>query len=432
MRKPEEHLAILERSVVGITQATLRAHTALWGQQLDALAAMQLERKRILRAPGAGAAVDPETRALMLKRVRDLELKIDGPLAECIAEVEGELTSRGITWRPLWYLGTAGLVDGEFWTADRANSINIPWYLANEQLWKAVNDVRVRYSRDDVMRVLRHEAAHALGYAFELWKRPDWQAVFGDFEQPYKDAYEPDPGSTDHVRYLHDAGPSQNSHYAQKHPDEDWAETFATWLDPAVDWRARYPEETGARAKLDYLERLVNVEGAVYGEAPNKAPGRQEPYTREPGRVGDFVGGWAQSDLWSPSSELLRREAWLETEVRLHSYYFTTLAGAGGPRPSKELAEALGGYREWEAEFRAVCASGAGWAATGYDASEHRTRTLLLAEGQGPPPGFQPALVVDLAEHAWWADFPGRKDLYVGAVLRNVDWEAVERMLRPR
>jgi superoxide dismutase len=52
-------------------------------------------------------------------------------------------------------------------------------------------------------------------------------------------------------------------------------------------------------------------------------------------------------------------------------------------------------------------------------------RTLLLAEGQGPPAGFKPAVVCDVQEHAYWGDFPNRKDLYVGAFLRNVDWTFV-------
>ena len=41
--------------------------------------------------------------------------------------------------------------------------------------------------------------------------------------------YNPNPWSRDYVRYLHRTG---MYHYAQKHPDEDWAETFAVWLDP--------------------------------------------------------------------------------------------------------------------------------------------------------------------------------------------------------
>src|SRR5262249_2784000 len=150
---------------------------------------------------------------------------------------------------------------------------------------------RVRYTRDDVMRVLRHETGHALGYAFELWRLVSWTRTFGNFDQPYKDEYQPDPASTDFVKYLHDTGPTQNSHYAQKHPDEDWAETFATWIDPAVDWKTLYPEGTGARAKLDFVDRIVNEQGLVYGKAPNDATGQREPYTRGAGSVGDFVGG---------------------------------------------------------------------------------------------------------------------------------------------
>jgi len=264
MRTPDDHLARLG-NVVGISQATLRAHVALYGQQLDTLAAMRLERQRLLQMAGPGAPADPEVRALMHKRIRDLELRIEGPLAECIAEVEGELAAHGITWRPLWSIGCAGLVDGEFWTADRANTISIPWYLANQQLWASVNEVKVRYTKEDVMRVLRHEVGHALGYAFELWRLVSWTKAFGDFEQPYKDEYVPDPASTGYVRYLHETGPSINAHYAQKHPDEDWAETFATWIDPGVDWKARYPEGTGARAKLDFVDRLLVEQGMAYG-----------------------------------------------------------------------------------------------------------------------------------------------------------------------
>ena len=99
-----------------------------------------------------------------------------------------------------------------------------------------MNDHLFEYTREEVLMYLRHEAGHAINYAFELWRRRDWTQTFGDFRRPYRDVYNPNPWSRDYVRYLHRAG---MYHYAQKHPDEDWAETFAVWLEGGP-WRRRY------------------------------------------------------------------------------------------------------------------------------------------------------------------------------------------------
>src|SRR5207249_11571059 len=44
--------------------------------------------------------------------------------------------------------------------------------------------------------------------------------------------------------------------YAQSHPDEDFAETFAVWLDPNSMWATRYAGWPAQR-KLEYLDRLM-------------------------------------------------------------------------------------------------------------------------------------------------------------------------------
>jgi hypothetical protein len=44
--------------------------------------------------------------------------------------------------------------------------------------------------------------------------------------------------------------------YAQKHPDEDFAETFAVWLTPRSAWRKRY-KGWAAMAKLRYMDRIA-------------------------------------------------------------------------------------------------------------------------------------------------------------------------------
>lgn len=217
---------------------------------------------------------------LLQTRVCDLPLRPAGILAECLDQVGSELRSRGLTFVPGFYLG-----DDDFWTSDRAVSVNIPWYLANPTLWRLVNDHLFEYSREEVLMYLRHEAGHAFNYAYELWKRKDWGQTFGDFRRPYRDVYNPHPWSRDHVRYLHRAG---IYHYAQKHPDEDWAETFAVWLDPDSRWRRRYRDWQVALAKLEYVARILEVERAARGNPPNTRPGMRIPYTEIKDTVAEY------------------------------------------------------------------------------------------------------------------------------------------------
>ena len=48
--------------------------------------------------------------------------------------------------------------------------------------------------------------------------------------------------------------------YAQKHPDEDFAETFAVWLTPRSNWRKKY-KGWGAMKKLQYMDRIAHKFG---------------------------------------------------------------------------------------------------------------------------------------------------------------------------
>jgi hypothetical protein len=122
---------------------------------------------------------------------------------------------------------------------------------------------------------LRHETGHAVNYAFELWKREDWTQTFGDFSRSYRDVYNANPWSRDYVRYLHRAG---MYHYAQKHPDEDFAESFAVWLDPSSRWRRRYRDWQVALTKLEYIDRIIDLEGACRGAPRNQRLGSQVTY----------------------------------------------------------------------------------------------------------------------------------------------------------
>ena len=102
---------------------------------------------------------------------------------------------------------------------------------------------------------LRHEAGHAFNYAYKLHRTPEWKQLFGPYRRPYRENYRPVLFSKDYVRYL-------PGWYAQKHPDEDFAETFAVWMTPRSGWRKRY-RGWGAMAKLRYMDRIAKQFGNV-------------------------------------------------------------------------------------------------------------------------------------------------------------------------
>jgi hypothetical protein len=99
------------------------------------------------------------------------------------------------------------------------------------------------------MRILRHEAGHALDNAYLLRRRRRRQAIFGKSSEPYPEYYSPKPYSRSYVVHL-------DSWYAQSHPDEDFAETFAVWLCPGSQWEAKYAAGP-ARRKLEYMDELM-------------------------------------------------------------------------------------------------------------------------------------------------------------------------------
>jgi hypothetical protein len=78
-------------------------------------------------------------------------------------------------------------------------------------------------------RILRHEIAHALDNAYRLRRRKSWRRTFGRASRPYPDIYSPRPASRAFVLHL-------GHWYAQSHPTEDFAETFAVWLQPRARW----------------------------------------------------------------------------------------------------------------------------------------------------------------------------------------------------
>jgi hypothetical protein len=193
----------------------------------------------------------PGLQEILNRPIRDLGLKIEGsPLQPLVQRLYCELEKKGLLkFHPLCYLSDEwGCPSGE-------PVIGIPFYLANADLGyleKQTNDLE---DAREIMMYLRHEAGHAFNYAYKLHRTPEWKQLFGPFRRPYHDNYRPIPFSRNFVRHL--AG-----WYAQKHPDEDFAETFAVWLTPRSAWRKRY-RGWGAMAKLRYMNRIARKLGNV-------------------------------------------------------------------------------------------------------------------------------------------------------------------------
>ena len=189
---------------------------------------------------------------LLNQHVRELDLRPADTLRECLIQLRRELKKHHVSFFPRFYFGE------EPWGCiDRTGSIEIPFYLGNRELRRLAERYYISYSKEEMMMILRHETGHALNYVYKLWKRDEWKECFGNFHQRYSKLYQFDRYSKSYVKYLHYMG---NPHYAQKHPDEDFAETFAVWLDPSSKWKWHYRSWDGAMAKLIYVDHLFRRE----------------------------------------------------------------------------------------------------------------------------------------------------------------------------
>jgi hypothetical protein len=190
-----------------------------------------------------------ERRSLMARKISDFGLAITGSRVEkMVDQLYAELGAKGLAFRPPVYLSD------QWGCPDGTPLIGVPFYLADPRLAHIEDDLALGVeSDDDAMRYMRHEAGHAFNYAYRLYDRADWRQTFGPYSRPYRDRYRADPFSHDFVRHI-------LGWYAQKHPDEDFAESFAVWLTPDSDWRNTYADWP-ALAKLEYVERVMSDVG---------------------------------------------------------------------------------------------------------------------------------------------------------------------------
>lgn len=208
----------------------------------------------------------PDEKLLDL-RLCDLPLRIEqSPLADRVDRLHEELESRGIAFKPHVWLSS------EFFSPDKVPGIAVPFYLAHPRLIELERKqmLEVEGGTDvECMRILRHEAGHAIDTAHELHRRRRWRELFGSFRTPYPVTYKPRPRSRNFVLHL-------RAWYAQSHPAEDFAETFAVWLTPNSRWRQRY-RGWPALQKLEFVDELMNE--VAQGAPRNRTRKKVEPLT---------------------------------------------------------------------------------------------------------------------------------------------------------
>ncbi len=247
---------------------------------------------------------------LLRLRIRDLGVRIAGSEIEPrVAKLYAELEARGLRLRPPCYLGD------EWFSPDGVPAIAVPFYLAHPRLKQLELHQMMEVeggTPEWCAQLLRHECGHALDHAYAFSSRRKWREVFGSPDVDYEpETYRPRPYSRSFVRHL-------PNWYAQAHPDEDFAETFAVWLaTPPDEWRARYCDWK-ALEKLEYVDALMR-------EAQCKPPGRR--------------GGRRRSDASKMATTLARyyaarRKLWAQDspgfyDADLRRIFAPTPAGRG-------------------------------------------------------------------------------------------------------
>ena len=184
---------------------------------------------------------------LLKRRLSSLRVVVEGTwLESCLETLYEELEERGIRLRPhAW-------ISSEWFSPENTPGIAMPFYLTHPRLMqlekKMIIDVEGA-TRSECMSILRHEAGHVLQHSYQLQRRRRWQQLFGPSSIRYPRYYRPNPASKHFVQHL-------RLWYAQSHPDEDFAETFAVWLRPRSNSRTRYADWPAIK-KLEYVDELI-------------------------------------------------------------------------------------------------------------------------------------------------------------------------------
>lgn len=215
--------------------------------------------------PREAAWASLPTKALLKTPLRDLKLSIEGTwLEQATTSVRQELANKGFRFKPHFWLSE------DWFVPHGVTGVAIPFFLAHPRLIQLERLQMLEVEGGtfrQCAKILRHEMGHVVQNAYRFQRRKRWRELFGSSTTTYPDYYRPNPASK---RFVHHLG----SWYAQSHPDEDFAETFAVWLTPKLNWRKDY-EGWPALRKLEYVDSLM---GELSAKSPTHVK-RTRPYS---------------------------------------------------------------------------------------------------------------------------------------------------------
>lgn len=208
------------------------------------------------------------TENLLDLRMCELELELDACwLADMVGRARDELARKELSrFRPHFYLSD------EWLSPDGVPAVGLPFYLAHPRLIRLERKMMYEVEGNSIgtcLKLIRHELGHAVQHAYQLQRKRKWRALFGPSSEPYPQSYTPRPSSKRFVVHL-------DGWYAQAHPDEDFAETFAVWLDPRSAWRKRYLGWPALK-KLQYVDELM---GSICDQ-PHVVRSRAQPFAHK-------------------------------------------------------------------------------------------------------------------------------------------------------
>lgn len=168
---------------------------------------------------------------------------------KALRQLKKELTQKGFNFFPHIWIAT------EWYCPDGVCGIAVPFYLFNKTLIKMEKEIIGRVegeSYEHLIKLLRHETGHAFENLYGTRSHSLRKMVFGSsYSQAYPSSYKPRIFSGKYVNHLGDG-------YAQSHPDEDFAETFATWLAlPKKQWQQKFKNKKYIFQKLKAIDQIA-------------------------------------------------------------------------------------------------------------------------------------------------------------------------------
>ncbi len=139
------------------------------------------------------------------------------------------------------------------------------------------------------------------------------------------------------------------------------------------------------------------------------------------------------NQIFSDLRALKADETFALNGVIFHELYFENLGGKN-LKPKGELSDLIakefGSFDKWSDNFKACGLSARGWVLMGINTYDGKIHNYCLdTHNFNVPASFIPMLVMDVYEHAYTIDYGVKRQPYIDAFMKNIDWNVCMRRL---